>query len=253
MTAVVALLSLCVMVLGVLVVGLLRSHAEVLRTLHDMGGIVGQHEADSADPVRGLTVDAIPDGRAQAAPQPGARVPADVTGVTPSGDSARVALSGTRHTTLLTFLTTGCASCAAVWRDIAAEPPGDADQQIVIVTRGADMESPAAVANLAPAGVTVIQSTEAWEAFGISGAPFFVLVDGRRGVIVGEGSAARWSQVRELLGRAAADGAHAGPRRSRREVLTGRRREEMADRQLREAGILPGAPSLYRSGEEEGP
>jgi hypothetical protein len=247
MTAAVVALGACVLLLGVLVVGLLRSHAQVLRSLHDLGVRVGD---GSADPVRGMTLADVPDGRGSAAPAIGDRAAVDVVGQTPEGDAVRLALVGTRRTTLMAFLTTGCASCASVWRDIADEPSGDdGDERLIIVTRGPEMESPAEVAALAPQGVTVVQSTEAWEAYGIAGAPYFVLVDGASGEIRGEGSAAAWGQVRELLGRATADQAHArGPRPSRRDLLTGRRREQMADRRLLDAGIHPGDASLFPAG-----
>lgn len=169
-------------------------------------------------------------------------------GTTPTGDAGRISIVGTRRTTLIAFLTTGCASCASVWWDIATDASvGSADGRLVVVTRGPELESPGAVAALAPPGASVIQSTDAWDAYGITGAPYFVLVDGARGVIQGECSALAWSQVRELLGRASVDQAHTR-RRSRREVLMGRRREEMADRKLEEAGIRPGDPSLYATG-----
>ncbi len=243
MNAVVAVLALAVAVLGVLVVGLLRSHAEVLRSLHQLG--VSPEGGAPGSPVDGRTHAEVPDGRISGAPAVGERVATDLVGTTPTGDAVRVSVVGTRRTTLIAFLTTGCSSCASVWRGIAADPGLDtADDRLVVVTRGPELESPGAVAALAPPGTSVIQSTEAWDAYGITGAPYFVLVDGARGVIQGEGSALAWSQVRELLGRASVDQAHTR-RRSRREVLTGRRREEMADRRLAEAGIRPGDPSLY--------
>lgn len=246
MTALVVLLAVAVALLGVLVVGLLRSHAEVLRALHEMGVRVG---GDGAEPVRGFTRADVPDGRSGFAPTVGQPVATDIVGVTPDGDAVRVALVGASRTTLLAFLTTGCASCAAVWRELADDRGADdVDQRVVVVTRGPEMESPAAVAQLAPPGITVVQSTAAWETFGIAGAPYYVLVDGTRGVIDGEGSAVAWGQVREFLGRASADQTKVRPRRSRREVLTGRRREEMADRRLMDAGIQPGDPQLYPTG-----
>lgn len=245
MTAVVVMLALVVALLTAVTVGLLRSHAEILRALHGQGiRLDGSGHAPS-DLVRGRTVGGVPDGRADDASPLGTLAMPELVGVTPDGEAARVALAGTRQTTLLAFLTTGCTACASVWRDIAAEPPTpDDNQQIVIVTRGPEAESRALVARLAPPGITVLASSEAWDAFGIAGAPYFVLVDGPRGTVVGEGSAAAWSQVRELLARAASDAAPA-PRRSRREVLSGRRREDAADRALRSAGVLPGDPSLY--------
>ncbi|MCA1713355.1 MAG: hypothetical protein LC789_17635 [Actinobacteria bacterium] len=48
MTALVVGLALAVLVLGVLVAGLLRSHAEILKTLHELGA---GPELDRSEPV----------------------------------------------------------------------------------------------------------------------------------------------------------------------------------------------------------
>ncbi len=94
-------------------------------------------------------------------------------------------------------------------------------------------------------------SSQAWDDYEVPVAPYFMLVDGRRGVI-GEGASASWAQVVDLLGKAAADAgvdldgaAAAGRRPTRRELLTGSHREQRADRELAAAGIEPGAPELY--------
>jgi hypothetical protein len=152
--------------------------------------------------------------------------------------------------TLLAFLSTGCSTCHDFWRafdtDEVDHVPGDATR-IVIVTRGADAESPAAVAELAPARVTTVMSSQAWDDYDVPVAPYFLLVDGTSGV-VGEGASASWDQVVDLLGKAAADAGVRLDRRSglsRRELLRGRDREARADRELRAAGIEPGATELY--------
>jgi hypothetical protein len=75
-------------------------------------------------------------------------------------------------------------------------------------------------------------------------APYFVLVDGGTGDVVGEGAATTWEQVSNLMDNALADagiGAANGQARGQRR----REREEQIDADLRAAGIEPGDPSLY--------
>ena len=259
MTAAIVALGVVVALLGVLVVGLLRSHADVLRALHDLG--VGENQlagsARSSRLARSLgdpvvrTVDGV------AAQGPGSALGRlfDVTGVSPDGGVVRLGLDGSRGTTLLAFLSTGCSTCLDFWRafgtDEADRVPGDGTR-IVVVTRGAEEESPGAVAELAPPRVTTVMSSQAWDDYDVPVAPYFMLVDGSRGV-VGEGASASWAQVVDLLRKALADaGVEPGraprasrARWSRRDLLHGRAREERADRQLEAAGIEPGSPELY--------
>ncbi len=80
--------------------------------------------------------------------------------------------------------------------------------------------------------------------------PYFILVDGPTGSVVGEGAAASWAQVANLLGQAAADAGHdldGSPLRPPAPAgrLTGPDRSRRADEELRAAGIGPGHPSLY--------
>ena len=108
---VVALLGLVVALLTLLVVGLLRSHAEILRALHALGV-----HLDGREP------EAVPAG---AAPQPADaasldRGAADVTGVTAGGEQVAVGVRDTGHMTLLAFLSTGCLTCAGLWRELAS-------------------------------------------------------------------------------------------------------------------------------------
>jgi hypothetical protein len=251
MTAAIVSLGLVVAVLGVLVIGLLRSHADVLRALHELG--VGEEQLtaperqahrSAASGVR--TVPGVPEpGDASAL---GRRV--DVAGIDPDGGAVNVGLDGSASMTLLAFLSTGCSTCHDFWRafdtDEVDRVPGDATR-IVIVTRGPDAESPAAVAELAPARVTTVMSSEAWDDYDVPVAPYFLLVDGTSGV-VGEGASTSWDQVVDLIGKAAADAGVRLDRRSglsRRELLRGRDREARADRELRAAGIEPGAAELY--------
>jgi hypothetical protein len=72
-------------------------------------------------------------------------------------------------------------------------------------------------------------STETWQDYKVPGAPYFILVDGRQGRVVGEGTATSWDRVQHLIGQAAVD----------------THDERTVDRDLRAAGIEPGDPSLY--------
>lgn len=267
MTAAIVALGLVVALLGVLVVGLLRSHADVLKALHDLG--VGQDQLTGAGDAAGVA-ERRPARRsasndAHTAGDPGIRtVPgvaepgsitalgrlSDITGVDPRGGAVRIGLQGAAGSTLLAFLSTGCSTCQDFWRAFGTDEvdavPGESTR-IVVVTRGADEESPAAVADLAPDRVTTVMSSPAWDAYDIPVSPYFLLVDGTRGVI-GEGASASWSQVVDLLGKAAADAGmvvDGDARLSRRDLLRGRDRELRADRELAAAGIDPGSPDLY--------
>ena len=91
-------------------------------------------------------------------PRPAARTrpsvaAADLSGALPTGGAARAAIAGVEHSTLLAFLSTGCGTCGTFWDALGrhgdAPLPGDATR-LVIVTNGAESESPAAVAELAP-------------------------------------------------------------------------------------------------------
>jgi len=252
--AVVVILGFCIAVLAVLVVGLLRSHAEILRALHDLGVNLEDGappagpRATRTAPVR--TAPGVPRPRGEDAPLGAA---ADLTGTLPTGGAAHVAIAGASHSTLLAFLSTGCGTCGTFWEELAhhgdAALPGD-QTRVVIVTNGPDAESPAAVAELAPPDVVTIMSSEAWDLYDVPVSPYFVLVDGPSSQIVGEGAGMSWPQILELLGRATADvTATRSPTSTRpRPSLTRMRGQDRADRvdaELRAAGIEPGHESLH--------
>lgn len=253
MIVLVVLLGLVVVVLAVLVVGLLRSHAEILRALHELGaGVYADDETD-----QGVGPVSVPfRTRPGVAPPRTAEHPqaAAVVGSTPHGGAAHVEVVGLSPLTLLTFLTTGCSTCRSIWDALAdpAERELDLDARIVVVTKGPEAESPEAVAALAPPGVTTVCSSEAWADYEVPMAPYFVLVDGTEGRVVGEGAASSFAQVRGLLGQALADrGFAADGSVSRRGRRAAAEREAAADEALRRAGIEPGDPSLYRNPVDE--
>jgi hypothetical protein len=166
----------------------------------------------------------------------------DLMGESPQGEAMAIAVSGSGEPALLAFLSSGCGTCRNFWEAISAgETIGlnGRNARVVAVTRGFDSESPAAVAELAGPTLTAVMTTEAFEDYRVPAAPYFVLIDGD--LVVGEGTATSWPQLRDLLSKAVADGAHG---RSRRDLLSGRLRSAKVDAELSAAGIGPDDPSL---------
>jgi hypothetical protein len=98
-------------------------------------------------------------------------------------------------------------------------------------------------------------STEAWLDYKIPGSPFFVLVDGSNGQMVGQGVARHVGQLAELIRRAEHDRSpdRRRGRRSRSSLngLDGPARAVAADEVLKAAGIHPGDASLYPTSLED--
>jgi hypothetical protein len=198
--------------LVLLVAGLLRSHAEILRRL----------EAIDAAPQRAAQPGDAPGILDPDLPAPGGRatVAHDIAGQTLAGGALQIAPSTPGRPTLLAFLTSGCTVCGGFWKTFSSERRPqlpDGGRRVV----------------LAAGDVPVLLSTAAWADYAVPGAPYFVFVDGR-GQVAGEGSAREWSQVASLLADAVAD-ADAGHRDR------GRRVEE----ELAAAGLRAGDPSLW--------
>lgn len=241
MTVLVVLLSIAVGVLALLVFGLLRTHAEILRALNRAGISLDDEEAaDSPSPVApGLTGDGAGTGPAGVF---------DLVGTVPGGGPTKIAVTGVEHSTLLAFLSPGCRTCQQFWEAFAApelELPGR-DTRLVIVGQDPAHDSESAMADLVPPGVKAVLSSAAWDNYDVPGSPYFVLVDGSEGRAVGAGSALRFEQLQNLLRQALDDagladrsglGAPAG--------RSGRSRAERVDEALMSAGIAPGHPSLY--------
>jgi hypothetical protein len=246
MVAVVVVSTFVVLVLGVLVAGLLRSHADILRSLHELGVGVGDPAAVSHEPPDVTTIPPpAPSGASELGPAP------TVTGLTPSGDARAIAVDNNDGLTLLGFLSSGCATCAAFWEALQSPESLDLPDQtrVAIVTKGPDREIPSEVRALVTGGVPVVMSTEAWIDYQIPGSPFFVLVDGRNGHMVGKGVARHVGQLAELIRRAEYDRSPDSNRHRRRRseptALDGPARAAEADEVLQAAGIYPGDRSLY--------
>lgn len=250
MTTLVVVETILLALLTLLVAGLLRSHAEILRRLESSPAAPGPAEGSEA-----------------LAPARAGDTPAfDLAGSTLDGDAVTVSVSG-GTSTLLAFLSSGCPSCRELWRGLHADRrprvPGGA--RIVTVTKDPAFESPSRLRELAPPDVPLVMSSAAWESYAVRGSPYFIYVDGRSGTIVGEGTAPNWTQVLSLLRDAFDDAAVASARapspvpaaiaaptddRAALDSLPGRIRR--ADRELRAAGLYPGHPSLYgRPAEDE--
>ncbi len=135
----------------------------------------------------------------------------------------------------------GCSTCQTFWKSFrnGMELPS-ANIRPVIVTQGPQSESPSEIRSRAPIDITTIMSDEAWDAFRVPGTPYFQLVDAEGGLVVGEGSAGTWPRLMDLITRSTGD-ATFNPIR-----LGTKQRQEDSDQALRDAGIAPGDPSMYR-------
>jgi len=226
MTAVIVIEAVVIVLLAVLVAGLLRSHAEILRTLDRLGA--GDHDSTLLPSPRPRTV-GFEDAPLKS-----------ITGTTPAGADRTVSLDHGRQPTLIAFLSTGCASCQVFWQELARTPDLPLpDTRILVVTKGAEAETPSKVGSLAPSGVDVVMSSEAWDAFRVPLTPYFMLLDPDSRVI-GEGSAVTWEQLSGLLSQAVAD--TPDPKR-----LGTTQRARFTDAQLAQSGVEPGDASLYEN------
>ncbi len=224
MAVLVVVEAVAIALLGILVCGLLRSHAEILRALHRLG--IGE---DGLGPPAAVAV-AVGSPRARASTVSAA---VDIVGATPTGEAVQVGVRSARQDTLVAFLSSGCSTCAEFWRAFAQPPAAlrlAANTRLVIVTKDSAEESITRVRELAPPGVPVVMSSQAWKDYGAPVTPFFMHVDGPSGAIAGQGTGGTWAQVASMLAQARGDEFEAG-----------------VDRQLLAAGIQPGDPSLYPS------
>jgi thioredoxin-related protein len=227
MTAVVVIEGLVILLLAILLGGLLKSHAEILRQLHSLGA------AEDGS----VTV-----GTAQTRPKTTGfeKAPSTtLTGIDLEGGTRSISLEHGRSDTLLAFLSSGCLSCETFWKEFG----GDFDlpspnTRTVIVTKGPNAESPSRVRELAPARLPLLMSDDVWDTFKVPMTPYFMLVDGK-GMVIGEGAASSWRHLLGLLRQSTDDGA------SMRRTTGGR--NDYTEDHLRTAGLHPGDPTLYEN------
>ncbi|MFQ5557866.1 MAG: hypothetical protein ACE5GB_10230 [Acidimicrobiales bacterium] len=198
MVVLVALLALAVGALTVLVFGLLRTHADILRALHRAGISLDDDGDATVDARRAPTAAVGPGGRQDAA---------DIVGTVPGGGAVKVSVLGLPQPTLLAFLSSGCRTCEVFW-EAFADPdlvlPGH-DTRLVIVAQDPAHDSESRLTALAPGGVRTVCSSSAWQSYEVPGSPYFVLVDGATAAVIGSGSATSWGQVSGLLEQALGD------------------------------------------------
>jgi hypothetical protein len=266
MAAVVAVLAVAVAVLTLLVLGLLRSHADILQRLHELDGGAegGTNAAAGVSPAAARPAGPRTVSRAEVNTFP--QVPApperegftdsrDLVGVGVDDDALTIRVTGVEHRTLVAFLSGSCLTCQRFW-DAFQKPQKlglPRDVRPVIVTKGPEQESPAAIARVAPSAVPVVMDSRAWEAYDVPGSPYFVLVDGRSGQVQGEGTGIDWNQVKGLLTQVQDDTGYAEDLEARRvsKYRADDERERRVDDELLAAGVTPGDPSLYGDGPDD--
>src|ERR671921_39062 len=256
MLAVVVAEGVAIALLTVLVLGLLRSHALILKALHELGAGLELERGSAASPGSvgpvpvQLETGVVPNAR------PDSLVGADVAGTSLTGEELLIPVRGRGRRTLVAFLSSGCSVCQTFWDQLRSGPldvPGGA--RLVVVAKGPQEESTSRLRELAGPGLEVVQSSAAWADYGVPGSPYFVYVED--GVITGEGSSTTWTQVRDLMGQSVDDTAEARRRAGRPadvpsppgplNAMTDYADLARADRELIGAGIHPGHASLYES------
>jgi hypothetical protein len=249
-----AALVLVVSALTVFVLGLLRSHAELLRRLGEL-----ESQTLEAPQERPVPVDArpLPDGVvARPAEVERASVVA-IRGIDADLQpfELRIPEAGTAYV-LLSFLSTTCLTCLDIWRDIietgaeASQVEGGRDSAtVLIVLKGREEENLGKVRALTPdTPVPVVLSADAWTDLSVPGSPYFALIEADGHTVVGAGSAQSWEQLKSLASDAMLElsvvadmAAGTLPSNGYRSII------EREDEDLRRGGVFPGDPSLGES------
>ena len=108
------------------------------RGLHSLGAGVGDPATDTGNP-------SVPNSLSPSAPPlPGERNSVsvfDLSGATPSGDVVSLSVAGVEHLTLIAFLSSGCSSCAGIWKAMVQSPEElPAEVRLVVATKGPELE-----------------------------------------------------------------------------------------------------------------
>src|SRR2546425_624927 len=142
MNVLVGVETVVLVVVGVLLVGVLRSHAELLRRL------------DSRTPSGPSP--RLAEGIPQPPPPRAAAEAVDGAGMTLDGDAVKLAVAGAPGSTLLAFLSSGCLGCGEFWEAFGSKPDIPGGGRLVIVTKDTAFESPSRLLELAPEGVPLV-------------------------------------------------------------------------------------------------
>lgn len=235
MTILVSVETVLLVAIGLLVAGMLRTHADIMRALNlAPSGKNSQTISDGPKPELTPPPENV-DGQlfAPAAALEGVNL-----------DLSPVSVEMKRKGgTLLAFLSSGCLTCVRFWHELStpsnrlALPPNG---RLILVVKDPTEESLAKLREMAQAvGHPVVMSSQAWSDYDIPGAPYFVWVDGPTATVRGIGAHDRVEGVLKLLSD---------------QLLEETLPEVLADedRQLLAAGIHPGHPSLYGFSDENG-
>jgi hypothetical protein len=260
MLAAVVAEGVAVLLLGLLVLGLLRSHALILKALHELGaGLELEKEAGT-----GVTTASTGGGQAGPGPVPveleAGVVQAtrkdstrahDIVGTDLGRVERRLPVTADGSRTLLAFLTSGCGVCQTFWDEFRGTVAVPGEGELRVIAKGPEEESIPSLRSLA-GDREVVQSSAAWVDYDIPGSPYFVYVEDGR--VTGEGSATTWAQVRDLMSQGVSDSAEAraaagrvGPGLLVGDALGRGERDALPrmDAELMAAGVRPGDPSLY--------
>jgi hypothetical protein len=202
LTAIVVVETIVLALLAVLVVALLRSHAEILRRLPapDDEDEAHDHAHDQVE-ARSTTLDRSPTLPTHLpGPRGHATEAHDIAGSTLDGDRVVVSMASGVNT-VVAFLSTGCLTCKTFWDGLqpGKRTPLPGGARVVVVVKDPAFESPSRLRELAPTDVPVVQSSQAWEDFSVAMSPYFCFVDGATGLVRSEGAAMTWEQVASLL------------------------------------------------------
>lgn len=229
--------TLLLAILSLLVVGLLRSHAEILRRLESgrPSRRPSESQPDEFDPRLARPSDDELGGAAS-----------EIVGTTIEGDARKIAFPPGGPGTLIAFLTSGCTVCREFWGALADDPLHHGTN-LLVVTKDSSHESPSKLSRLAGESIPVVLSTAAWESYEVPLAPYFVYVDGQSGRIHGEGAASSWGQLKSLFTDFLFDRDVASTTRSLETAGGHGARIARVDATLTESGIVEDDPSLYES------
>jgi hypothetical protein len=204
--------------LGLLVAGLLRSHAEILRALHDLGADLDPESSGKVS--SGTRVASL---RTEDTAH-------DISGQRLDGSAAAVGVVGAQHDSVLAFLSTGCTTCQPFWAALREGGTAATNTRVVVIVQ--DEDSVSKLRQLAGPDLDVIASSRAWLDYGVPGSPHIVHVHGPTGRVVGEGTGHSWEQVMDLL----TQGNEGTPDRDNATRI---------DHELAAVGIGPDHPSLH--------
>ena len=103
--------------------------------------------------------------------------PADIDGVTSSGEALTVGIVNATEPVLLVFLSSSCLGCADLWEGTAALRQSlPAEVRVVLVTKGPEDEDVGAIAALDTMDTLTVMSSQAFRDYRVGGPPFLAVV-----------------------------------------------------------------------------